>query len=118
MVALSLGYVLQGHTNKIMYPYVMWSKHDSNDIWDMVIHVMPWKSKPTGFWNISKNGGGVPLNHPFFDGIFQYKPSILEYPHDYEHPQLKESQPGIMPSTTGLIQKSAQNSQRIRRYIL
>ena len=26
---------------------------------------------------------GVPLNHPLYIGLFTYKPSILEYPHDY-----------------------------------
>ena len=26
---------------------------------------------------------GVPLDHPFLDGIFPYKPSSYGYPHDY-----------------------------------
>ena len=31
---------------------------------------------------------GVPLNHPFLDGIFPYEPSILGYPHGYGNPNL------------------------------
>ena len=32
---------------------------------------------------------GVSLNHPFLDGIFHYKPSILGYPHFWKHPTMK-----------------------------
>ena len=30
---------------------------------------------------------GVPPNHPFLDGIFHYKPTILGYPHGYGNPK-------------------------------
>ena len=34
---------------------------------------------------------GVPLNHPFLDGIFPYKPSIWGYPHGHGNPQIVTS---------------------------
>ena len=34
---------------------------------------------------VSKNGG-TPSSHPFLDGIFQYRPSILGYPHLWKPP--------------------------------
>ena len=38
---------------------------------------------------------GVPLNHPYNEGIFPYKPTILGYPHDCGNPHML----GIHPKT-------------------
>ena len=59
-----------------------WGKLTGRNFWWSNNFSLPKKN----IWMFPKIGGSNPPNHPNFNRVFHYKPSILGYPYFWKHP--------------------------------